>query len=149
MGSLHNHKNELGFEIRELELMLGRYIESESAKNDILHLKGPQGWAIGFLNAHQDKPMYQKDIEHELSIRKPTASRLIDRMEKNGYVERRVSAEDKRWKEIVLTQKAKDEIQLVDNFIAGVEAKLRKNLSDAEIKQFLQTLGKIKKNLEE
>lgn len=140
------HRNELGYEIRELSILLGRYIENESAKRGVQHMKGPQAWALGYIHNHVG-PVYQKDIEQELSIRKPTASRLIDRMEKNGSVQRVVSKTDKRWKQIVLTEKAQQEMTQIDEFIATVETKIKANLSAEEIASFKEIAGKIKQNI--
>ncbi|WP_265459525.1 MarR family winged helix-turn-helix transcriptional regulator [Enterococcus sp. HY326] len=145
MNPPKERRNELGYEIRELSILLGRYIENESAKMGVQHMKGPQAWALGFIK-NQTGPVYQKDLEEELSIRKPTASRLIDRLEQKGFVKRVVSSTDKRWKQIILTEKAQKEMEQVDGFIASVEKKIKANLSAEEISTFKKIAGKIKAN---
>ena len=67
----------IGFEVRELSLLIARYIEKMSNGG---HIRGPQGFALGYLVHNRDKEIYQKDLEEKLSIRKPTASNLVDRM---------------------------------------------------------------------
>lgn len=140
--------NEVGFELRELMILLSRVIDQEAAARNVDKLKGPQAWALGFIKKNDDRAIYQKDIEEELSIRKPTASRLIDRMEKNGFVRRIPSLEDKRLKQIVLTKKAEKNMSQIDDLVQTVESRLKNGLSDEEIQTYLKITRRIKMNLE-
>ncbi|WP_236674800.1 MarR family winged helix-turn-helix transcriptional regulator [Enterococcus sp. BWR-S5] len=138
----------LGFEIRELSILIGRYIEKEELGNDLAKMRGPQAWALGFLSENRDREIYQKDLEKELSIRKPTASRLVDRMEKNGFITTVVSAKDKRFKQIIITEKALENMKKVESFVSNLEARLTQNISEEELRSFIDTIGKLKKNIQ-
>lgn len=138
----------LGFEIRELSILIGRYIEKEELGADLAKMKGPQAWALGFLSENMDREIYQKDLEKELSIRKPTASRLVDRMEKNGFITTVVSAKDKRFKRIIITEKALENMKKVEKFVTNLEDRLTQNIPEEELRSFINTIGKLKKNIQ-
>lgn len=139
----------LGFEIRELSILIARYIEKEEPGSDLKKMRGPQAWALGYLSENQDREIYQKDLEKELSIRKPTASRLVDRMEKNGYITTVTSAKDKRFKRILITEEALENMKKVEGFISNLESRLTQGISEEELHAFIDTIGKIKKNIQE
>lgn len=55
---------------------------------------------------HRD--LYQKDVEEEFQVRKPTATGILKLMEKNGYIYRESARQDARLKRIVPTEKAEN-----------------------------------------
>lgn len=55
---------------------------------------------------HRD--LYQKDIEEEFQVRKPTVTGILKLMEKNGYIYRESARQDARLKRIVPTEKAEN-----------------------------------------
>ena len=100
---------------------------------------------IHFISRNHLREIHQKDIEEELSIRKPTASQLLDRMEKSGLVERRVSSKDKRRNQIILTDKAIDSVKQIKHVLKDIEKTLQQDLTEDEIATFLQVVEKMKK----
>ncbi|MGM0168111.1 hypothetical protein IGI39_003123 [Enterococcus sp. AZ135] len=135
----------IGFEVRELSLMIARQIEK--ASNDG-HIRGPQGFALGFLVHNRDKEIYQKDLEERLSIRKPTASKLVDRMIKNGFLTTAPSQKDKRLKQLIVTEKAIQTTIEVEKQIDNVEKVLKQGISEEELTQFFATMKKFKQNIQ-
>ena len=103
---------------------------------------------IHFISRNHPREIHQKDIEEELSIRKPTASQLLDRMEKSGLVERRVSSKDKRRNQIILTDKAIDSVKQIKHVLKDIEKTLQQDLTEDEIATFLQVVEKMKKNIQ-
>ena len=55
---------------------------------------GSQGRVLHFVLA-QSRDVFQKDIEEEFSLRPPTATQLLKKMEKGGLIRREVAAEDR------------------------------------------------------
>lgn len=143
-----NHQDKLGFHIRELSLLLSRKIDQEAIHYDIENITQPQAMVINLIYTHKNREIYQKDIEEELSIRKPTASQLIDRMTNSGLVERHVSLTDKRRNQIVLTDKAVASVKKIKLVLKDIEKKLQTDLSDEEIATFLNVVDKMKKNIQ-
>ncbi|MFV0559228.1 MAG: MarR family winged helix-turn-helix transcriptional regulator [Enterococcus sp.] len=145
---MKDFEKSLGFEIRELSILLGRYIDSTAKKMQIEDLRGPQAMVIHFIYGHPEQKIYQKDIEKELSIRKPSASQLLDRMEGKGYIERLVSDTDKRYRQVILTEKAVANIKQVEQLRKCVELNLTKEITKEEQASFLKIVTKMKANIQ-
>lgn len=140
----------IGFELRELSILMIRFIEKEKSQNGLGDIQKLQAWTLGYMVKHNDRPVFSKDLEKEFSIRKSTASNLVKRMEKNGFIEiKKGTQEDKRLKELVLTEKAYEQIQAFNYYADKLEEKITANLSDQELEQFKNTLNKIKSNFDE
>lgn len=92
--------------------------------------------------------IYQKDLEKQFNIRRSTATVILHRMEKAGFVVREVSSEDGRMKALVLTDKAKKIYPKLHAEIVKAEAQARRGLSDEEFETFLRVTKKIVKNME-
>ena len=139
----------IGLEIRNLSNLIRRDIEKHADKLECKPNKGVRGWAIDYFYENRDRDIFQKDFEEKFSIRRSTASNMLKLMEKNGFIVRKSVDSDARLKKIVLTEKA----VMVHNFIAEDikkrEEKLRKGLTDEEIKAFFSVAQKIKSNIEE
>lgn len=145
----------IGAELRALNISLLRYlakhkVRTNKEKSDYPdETRGLQIWVIDYLIKHQDEDIFQRDLEKEFVMRRSTATNFVKRMEQAGLIRRESVAYDARLKKIILTDKA-FELQ------AGMMAKkkefetlLRGDLSEAEIKQFIATIQKIKHNLQE
>ena len=139
----------IGLEIRILSNLLRRDVEKHADKLECYPNKGVRGWAIDYFYENRDRDIFQKDFEEKFSIRRSTASNMLKLMEKNGFIVRNSVDSDALLKKIVLTEKA----VMVHNFIAEDikkrEEKLRKGLTDEEIKAFFSVVQKIKSNIEE
>ncbi|WP_225744430.1 MarR family winged helix-turn-helix transcriptional regulator [Marinilactibacillus sp. Marseille-P9653] len=137
----------IGYELRELSILFVRYIEKEKAGKNFEEMHRMQAWALSFLYENQHKPIFQKDIEKEFSIRKSTTSNLVKRLKNNGYIdERKGTQTDKRLKEIVLTDKAIEQINAFKPYIEKLEETITQGIDEAELAQFKATLSKIKAN---
>ena len=145
----------IGAELRALNISLLRYlakhkVRTNKEKSDYPdETRGLQIWVIDYLIKHQDEDIFQRDLEKEFVMRRSTATNFVKKMEQAGLIRRKPVAYDARLKKIILTVKA-FELQ------AGMMAKkkefetlLRGDLSEAEIKQFIATIQKIKHNLQE
>ena len=145
----------IGAELRALNISLLRYlakhkVRTNKEKSDYPdETRGLQIWVIDYLIKHQDEDIFQRDLEKEFVMRRSTATNFVKKMEQAGLIRRESVAYDARLKKTILTDKA-FELQ------AGMMAKkkefetlLRGDLSEAEIKQFIATIQKIKHNLQE
>jgi DNA-binding MarR family transcriptional regulator len=107
-----------------------------------------QGRIIRFLALNQENPVYQKDVEAFLNIRKSSVSSAIKNLEKSGLITRSHNPEDGRYKRINLTAAGLSIYEETRKNSQLVETKLRTNLEDAEIEFLEKTFQKLKKNLE-
>lgn len=143
------HRNNIGFEIRTLSNLIKRRIQNSSAISESNKLTGMHGFIIGYLYENLDKrEIFQRDIEAEFSIRRSTATGILQLMEKNNLITREPVDYDARLKKLVLTSKAIAIHESVTKEINEIEAQLTKGLTEEEINIFVATLEKLKRNIE-
>ena len=143
-----NGKRHIGFEIRMLDNMIKRGIETKRPK-ELEDSTGYHGWALRYFAENADKEIYQKDFEEKFSVRRSTATKILQLMEKNGVIVRQSVKSDARLKKIVLTDKGMSIHLSATESINGFENTLSKGISDTELDAFFKTIDKIKQNLEE
>ena len=138
----------VGFQIRTLNNLIKRDVEK--SKSEILgNSTGVHGWAIGYLYENSDREIFQKDFETHFSIRRSTATKMLQLMEKNGLVIRVPVETDARMKKIVLTEKAIDIHKKIIKDIKDREKRLTQGVTKEELDVFFSVINKIKTNLEE
>ncbi len=143
---MHCEKKEIGHEIRVIQRMLHHKIEAFRAENGDT-LTFVQTRTLSFLLMNSDKDIFQKDLEKELNIRRSTATEILNVLERDGYIERQCSCEDKRLKKLVPTQKAVDMGKRVMNHIQIMEEILSDGISPEDLQTFYSVCDQIKKNL--
>lgn len=144
---MNQHKH-IGFEIKTLSNLIKRQFDQSSNKKEIDNLTGTNGWVIGYLANNQHRDVFQKDLELEFSIRRSTASKILQLMEKKGFIKRESVEYDARLKKLVLTEKALEVHAIAQQGINQLEEKISKGLTNEEIETFFKIAEKIKKNLE-
>lgn len=138
----------IGVEIRAVGNRIRRYMDSTSVKNDIDTLTGMHGYIIGYLAHHGEERVYQRDIEQVFSVRRSTASLILQRMERNGLIVRESVAEDARLKCIRLTKKAWALHLRVEEEHTALESCMKRGLTALELSTFFTVMEKIQKNLD-
>lgn len=138
----------MGFEIRTISNLIKRHVDNLPAIKAAESVTGIHGWVIGYLYNHQNCDVYQKDIEEKFSIRRSTATAILQRMEKNDLIVRCAVAHDARLKKLELTDKAIKVQEQIEAEIADFENRLVQGITDEEIEMFFKVADKFKKNLE-
>lgn len=135
----------IGIELKTVTILMKRKMEKEIAESE--NITGNHGYVLGFLYMKKGKDIFQKDIEQEFSIRRSTATGILNIMEKNNLIKRVNSNDDARLKRIILTEKGLNLCQQSYNKIQQFEKKLKGNLEEKELDNFFCTLEKIKYNI--
>ncbi len=144
-----NDNSRIGFEIKTITNLIKRQFDSSNVIKDLDNMTGMHGWIIGYLyNKCQQGDVYQRDLERQFSIRRSTATKILQLMEKNGLIIRQTVAFDARLKKLVLTDKAIAIHQLVQKEIDKTETRLAKGLTQQDKDTLLELLEKIKSNLQ-
>ncbi|HEX3210617.1 MAG TPA: MarR family transcriptional regulator [Geminicoccaceae bacterium] len=110
-----------------------------------LGLTQPQWQALARLS--QNQGMSQACLADLLEIQPITLTRLIDRLEAAGWVERRPDPADRRVQRLFLTVKVEPLLDDMWALAAETREEAMQGLSDRERRQLLQTLQTIKGNL--
>lgn len=137
----------VGYEIKALSNLLRRKVLESACTTEGDDFTEMQVKVLGFLAHNRDQEICQKDIEEAFYIRRSTASRLLKRLEAQGFVTRQAVERDARLKRVTTTPKADALCQQVMERIKSVEQTLTKGISQAELQQFLTTVEKLKQNL--
>lgn len=88
------------------------------------------------------EPIRLTDLAVEMQVTKPSATTMVQRLERKGLVERKASLEDARSKLVVLTQKAELGLEEESKIYQVMAQILESRLSDQESKQLNQLLDK-------
>jgi DNA-binding MarR family transcriptional regulator len=142
-------KDAIGREIKILSNMIKRKIDGAAVFAQNQEVTGMHGWIIGYLYRNRERgDIFQRDIEAEFSIRRSTATGILQLMEKNDLIIREAVDYDARLKKLVLTPRAiaiHEEVILV---LEELEEQLALGLTEEEIAAFFVTLRKMKANIE-
>lgn len=136
------------FSIKDLENEIKKnLLKEESKNNDSYHLSGTQHRIMKYLINHKDEEVCQNILEKELNLTRSTISGVLQTMEKHQIIERKKSKQDTRTKIISLSSKSEERYLEGKNKLARLEKKARKNLTQAEINEFLTIINKIKESI--
>jgi MarR family transcriptional regulator, transcriptional regulator for hemolysin len=91
----------------------------------------------------------QSDVAEMLEIEKATAGRLIDRLETNGWVERRADPNDRRINRIYLSNTAELLLQSLWPIAAETNNEAMGDLTDEERSVLTDLLGRMKLRLQD
>lgn len=138
-----------------MEKGLSYYIKNinnsiESNKNNDMRefdLTAQQFSCLMYLYTHKTKPINQRDIETHLSVSKATASGILQRLEAKGFIIRKVSDGDSRYKELLKTSKGDLFIDEISSRINRNENKMLSGFSSEEKEAFKNYLVRIYENL--
>jgi MarR family transcriptional regulator for hemolysin len=92
-------------------------------------------------------PLSQAELADRLSITPATTVRLVDRMERDGWVTRQSDPEDARVKRIVLTDNAAEVWEKVSKAARALLDEAYRGLHPAEIETVKRVLERVRKNL--
>ncbi len=117
----------------------------ESVQN--LGLNAQQGRIIGYIYEHQDKGVIQKDLAETFNRRGASITSMLQGLEKKGYIERKIPAENERQKNIYVLPKGE---ALIDAFIhtfGTVEQEIVESLTEDEKQTLMKLLIKVNRSL--
>ncbi|MBP2651725.1 MAG: hypothetical protein H6Q74_2550 [Firmicutes bacterium] len=130
---------------KNIDLMLKLICESiEKTSNQQLKrfdLTLSQGRILGYLHERKGLKTSQKDIEEYFAVTHPTVIGILHRLESKGFITSEFDAEDKRIKNIYLTEKEAPIYLIMSEFRQQVEQKMLRKLTDAQIKELQYLLN--------
>jgi len=115
--------------------------------NNMADLEGARGRVIFSLWGKDGVPI--KTLCEKTSLDKSTLTGIIDRLERDGYIERKQSETDKRSTLICLTGKEKEFANNIQKVSDQMNSVFYKGFSDEEITQFDSLLQRILDNCKE
>lgn len=147
MKCINLETNNLEIALRNVNILIKRRMENSPIIKEIDSVTGMHGYIIGYLKSEEGNDCFQRDVERRFSMRRSTATAILQRMEKNGLIKREPVSYDARLKRIILTEKSQRMVALFQEERERMEEILIKNLSKEEIRTLLSLLGKVSENL--
>lgn len=138
----------IGFRVRTLSLSIKRAVDAAKGHADG-GCTNTHGWVIGYLYDNRNRDVYQRDIEKQFSVRRPTMTEILKLMEKNGLVERVRDESDARLKKIKLTPLALEIHEKHERDIECFEHRIRNGITEEEMSAFFSVIDKISANINE
>ena len=136
------------YEIKAVSNIIKRNIDNRLIQcSQYEQITASQCKIINYLSLNRNRDIYQKDIEKVFSIRRSTATKTLQLMEKNGLIMRLPCHTDGRLKKLILTEKAILSAKKTESVVSEIEACAEQNLTAEEIELFLRVMEKIKSNL--
>ena len=133
----------LGVLINKIANQLKRKMDKEMNEN--YNLTKTQSLVLSYINSN--KEIYQKDIEKRFSIRRSTATEILNLMEKRNLIKRIPSKIDKRINIIEITEEGIKLEKVGKEKIKELEKHMTKSLTKEEKKELIRLLEKVEQNL--
>ncbi|MBQ6217691.1 MAG: MarR family transcriptional regulator [Erysipelotrichaceae bacterium] len=136
-----------GYLIGQINKLTNRRINELLKEENVREFNGAQGTIIFVLT--NEGPMPIKDIGKATGLAKTSLTSMLDRMEKQGLIEKRENENDKRSTIIALNERAKSYKEVIEKVSQRVSKEYYKGLRAKEVERFEATLQKVLKNLNE
>lgn len=91
--------------------------------------------------------VFPRDIEAEYYIRRSSVTSLLNGLERNGFIRRENVKEDARLKKLVLTNKAAEILEHVNEVISRIDSTMLRQINQQDIALLDALLIKIADNL--
>lgn len=137
-------KSTVGFRVRTLSVAIKRSLDARREGK----CTNTHGWVIGYLIDNRHKEVYQRDIEKQFSVSRPTMTEILKLMEKNGLIQRVPNEADRRLKRIILTPLALEIDAKHKAEIEEFEGLIKEGVTEKELETFFSVINKISANAE-
>ena len=134
-----NLDRSFGYLVHDVARLFGRRFDQRALSS--LGLTRAQCRILGYLARHEG--INQAGLADLLEIKPMTLVRQIDRMEEDGWVERRLDPTDRRARRLMLTDKARPVLARILNLSGEVRHEAFADLSDEEGKRLLDLLRRV------
>lgn len=114
---------------------------------DLGGLTPHQARILGWIEANEERGVIQRDIADVMGTRAASVSSLLQVLERDGWIERRVDPRDSRRKTLHTTPRGHALVKRVESDIWGSSRLPLDALSDTEIDQLHSLLAKLDQSL--
>lgn len=140
---------QVGFLIRDISHTIRRTIHFAINKKlgseyQLTHIQN--AFLMKIYNSEDD--VCQKDLENKFKVGASTTTQILQTLEKNGLIERRVSPKDKRFKTIKLTDEGIRVHLTVIEAVNDVEERIMENICEDDLIIIRKVFDQIKENCE-
>lgn len=138
--------NQIGFIVKQINNIYEKELNERLKK---LGITSSQCAVLDYLFHTNKEEVNQRDVEKSLSLKNPTVTGILKRMEEKGFILSVPNAVDKRKKNIYLTEKAYDIQRKMDADRRKLDKRLTIGLSKKEVAALSRGLEKVLYNISE
>ena len=141
---MENRKQPIGFLVKQINNVF------EKELNDRLRgigITSSQCAVLDYLFHTNEEEVSQRDVERNLNLKNPTVTGLLKRLDEKGYILCVPNEEDKRKKNIYLTEKAYDIQRRMEADRKKLDKRLTMGMSKKEVDAVSRALEKMLYNI--
>lgn len=138
--------NQIGFTVKQINNIYEKELNERLKK---LGVTSSQCAVLDYLFHTNKEEVNQRDVEKNLSLKNPTVTGILKRMEEKGFILSVPNASDKRKKNIYLTEKAYDIQRKMDADRRKLDKRLMIGLTKKEVEALSRGLEKVLYNISE
>lgn len=136
-----------GYRMRRVSRLLGRCMEHLQISHGVDNVVASYGWILNFLRCHQERDIYQRDIETEFRMPRSTVTCIVKSLEKSGYIKRSQVENDARLKKLELTEEGIKLDDFAHRNIEFIEKTACEGISESDMKTFFEIIDKMENNI--
>lgn len=137
------YARKLGFLLHDVARLMRRRFDRQAQELGLTRAQ----WSVLF-HLHRNEGCTQAAIAQRMDLQPISLARLIDRLEADGWVERRAHPADRRAKCLYLTGKVAPILEQMQAISTQVRAEAVSGMDADEVEQLLDMLETIKGNLQ-
>ncbi|MBM6949491.1 MarR family transcriptional regulator [Mordavella massiliensis] len=137
-------KRPLGFMFKQIHNVYEKEVNSRLRS---LGITASQCAVLDYLFHSQKEEINQKDVERALSLKNPTVTGLLKRLDEKGYILIVPSTKDRRCKNIYLTEKAYDIRRRMEADRKKIDRRLTLGMTKKEVQALRKMLDKVLYNV--
>ena len=118
----------VGHQVHRIDRSISKLLEMRVKEEGLDEIALMHGWILRYLYEHQDKEIYQKDIEKYFGICRSAVTNIIQTLEKKGYICRASVANDARLKKVMLTEKGRENHEKLGEIFQKMDRSWKKAL---------------------
>lgn len=138
--------NQIGFTVKQINNIYEKELNERLKK---LGITSSQCAVLDYLFHTNKEEVNQRDVEKNLSLKNPTVTGILKRMEEKGFILIVPNTTDRRKKNIYLTEKAYDIQRKMDADRRKLDRRLIIGLSKKEVETLSKGLEKVLYNISE
>ena len=139
--------NELSLELYALGNAMWRRLGEHMREAELADVTPMHATIIAYLEEHGE--VYQRDLENEFQVNRSTITKIVQIMERKGYIRRETVPQDGRLKRLVLTDLGRGLYARLRWCGESTNQEMMNALSPEEQRMLLASLAKIRKKLEQ
>ncbi len=141
-------KNIIEYRILMLIKMVDNVATSEITKLlSKLNITATQGSILGYILSRENGTLYPRDLEERFRLSRPTITGILKRLTNSGFIELIPDEDDRRYKHITATDKARNVRDEMDVNMRKHRSRIFKNISEEDQDVVYRVLETILSNI--